>query len=130
MSLCKAGCVRESLHHSTTELGCGAVWGSCRVYRIPSLPCAAASAQRSLRSVDLSSTFYSLNPSGDLSSTQSAFQDWFARLHWEVGYDAAQGRLLCSIKHCGWCISMHLLEATVGVVHSEDRMPQATWALQ
>ncbi|GAB4818181.1 hypothetical protein N2152v2_005227 [Parachlorella kessleri] len=54
-----------------------------RIYRIPSLPCAAASTKRSQRSVNLGSTFYSLNPSGDLSSTQSTFQDWFATLRWE-----------------------------------------------
>lgn len=68
-----------------------------RLYRCPSLACAAASGARRRSSgagggegsaapdVDLGSTFYALNPSGDLASTQSAFQDWFARLAgWEV----------------------------------------------
>eukprot|EP00887_Chlorella_sp_A99_P003555 scaffold7.g3555.t1 len=69
-------------------------WESCpglragRLYRCPSLPCAAASARRcagqAAAVADLRSTYYALNPSGDLAATQSAFQDWFARLRgWE-----------------------------------------------
>lgn len=38
-----------------------------------------------LRSVDLSSTFYALNPSGDLTATQSTFQDWFGGMRgWQA----------------------------------------------
>ena len=56
-----------------------------RLYRCPSLPAAAASAGRGSRQADLASTFYALNPSGDLAVTQGASQDWFARLRgWEV----------------------------------------------
>ena len=36
-------------------------------------------------SVDLASTFYALNPSGDLAATQATFQDWFRGMRgWEV----------------------------------------------
>lgn len=51
---------------------------------------AARSAQRcapapTTCSVDLSSTFYALNPSGDLATTQATFQDWFRGMKgWEV----------------------------------------------
>lgn len=42
-------------------------------------------------SVDLSSTFYALNPSGDLADTQSAFQDWFSGMRgWQVRGCAAE----------------------------------------
>ena len=36
--------------------------------------------------MDLASTFYVLNPGGDLADTQSCFEDWFAKqLGWQVG---------------------------------------------
>ncbi|PRW58029.1 Regulator of spindle pole body duplication [Chlorella sorokiniana] len=61
-----------------------------RMYRMPSLICAAASAHRASTCVDLSSTFYALNPSGDLADTQSAFQDWFG------GMRGWQGKVGCA----------------------------------
>ena len=117
----------------------------CRLYRMPSLACAAASAHRASSrqgqrtpaslfvcqactpgpakldtrgnvacfldvpnnllncpaqcSVDLSSTFYALNPSGDLADTQSAFQDWFSGMRgWQVGAGWGRRRM----AGCGW----------------------------
>ena len=129
----------------------------CRLYRMPSLACAAASAQRTADTtnrcglsaparpsiaspsrcrssplpracippflpscilppppptpsrpvpccccsgagggVDLSSTYYALNPSGDLAATQAAFQDWFRGMRgWEVRRRRGGG-------HAGW----------------------------
>ena len=44
------------------------------------------------RSVDLASTFYALNPSGDLAATQATFQDWFSGMRgWQVGGAGAVG---------------------------------------
>jgi separase len=88
-----------------------------RLYRLPALPCAAAAqlgrraAQQARRDgpsggappgapaepaaaaavqVDLSSAFYALNPSGDLTATQAAFEEWFRRLEgWEGRAGAA-----------------------------------------
>ncbi|KAK9808987.1 hypothetical protein WJX72_007397 [[Myrmecia] bisecta] len=60
-----------------------------RMYRMPSLACAAANVERQTQGmagapgsgtcdVDLGSTFYLLNPSGDLPSTQATFEAWFS----------------------------------------------------
>jgi separase len=78
------------------------------MYRMPSLACAAAVAVRRQQAsrqgsttakvdgnaaagpapagaLDLGSTFYMLNPSGDLASTQAAFEERFASVPgWEV----------------------------------------------
>lgn len=79
-----------------------------RLYRLPSLPCAAAalvasqhctsptgSADRAdaeclndvalaMPRVDTSSVYYAINPSGDLMDTQATFEDWFRGLAgWE-----------------------------------------------
>ncbi len=52
-------------------------------------------------SVDLFSTFYALNPSGDLADTQSTFQDWFSGMRgWQVG-----ARHPYSADKC-WCPGM------------------------
>ena len=55
---------------------------SQRLYRLPALPCAAAAATGAPRSpsVDLSSVYYAINPSGDLQSTQDTFETWFKGL--------------------------------------------------
>ena len=46
-----------------------------------------------LCSVDLASTFYALNPSGDLEATQATFQDWFRGMQgWEVRAHLAAAR--------------------------------------
>jgi hypothetical protein len=55
-------------------------------------------ALRLPRSVDLSSTFYALNPGGDLEATQATFQTWFAGMRgWEV-------RRGCGLPAAGQCI--------------------------
>lgn len=68
-------------------------FGRCTCLRAPPIPTLGAGASRRsticslLCSVDLSSTFYALNPSGDLVDTQSAFQDWFSGMRgWQVGF--------------------------------------------
>ncbi|KAL4433955.1 hypothetical protein ABPG75_000396 [Micractinium tetrahymenae] len=73
-----------------------------RLYRMPSLACAAASAQRASTSVDLSSTFYALNPSGDLATTQATFQDWFRGMKgWEgkAGCAPTAAELAAALQH-------------------------------
>lgn len=75
---------------------------SCRMYRSPSLACAAAVAARQHPSccsshqnqpkdcraqvaVDLASTVYMVNPAGDLASTQSTFEKTFSgQESWQV----------------------------------------------
>ena len=43
-------------------------------------------SQAAAARVELASTFYVLNPGGDLADTQSCFEDWFAKqLGWQVG---------------------------------------------
>lgn len=76
------------------------------VYRVPSLSAAAASvaaaqaaaaqaaaaaaaAALAARPVDLERTWYVLNPSGDLPSTQQTFQGWFAGT---PGWEGVSGR--------------------------------------
>jgi Peptidase family C50 len=90
--------------------------GRCSIYRMPSLACAAAAAVRRQQAcgqgdvatgagagtsagaapadaLDLGSTFYMLNPSGDLASTQAAFEERFASLPgWEVCGPPCLGR--------------------------------------
>ena len=73
--------------------------GACRIYRTPSLACAAAVAARQVSSpadaanqavhaatsVDISSTVYMVNPAGDLSSTQATFEETFKQQKsWQV----------------------------------------------
>lgn len=48
-------------------------------YRLPSLPCFAA-ATRGKQEIDLTSCFYSINPGGDLLSTQNTFEHWFSNI--------------------------------------------------
>ena len=45
------------------------------LYRIPSLPCFASTSRKD--TISLHSCYYSINPSGDLTSTQATFEDWF-----------------------------------------------------
>ena len=75
----------------------------CRIFRHPSLACAAAAGikqhQQSesisepqapavqpavLRSVQLRSTYYLVNPAGDLPETEEAFAGWFQELGWQA----------------------------------------------
>lgn len=74
----------------------------CRIYRMPSLAAACAVAERRRQAegggigiggggggggaaLDLASTFYMLNPSGDLAATQAAFEERFSsQAGWEV----------------------------------------------
>lgn len=86
----------------------------CSIYRMPSLACAAAAAVRRqqacgqgaaaigaaggasaetacVNALDLGSTFYMLNPSGDLASTQAAFEERFTSL---PGWEVRRGTLL------------------------------------
>lgn len=88
--------------HLVTIIAC-----CCRMTRMPSLACAAAAAAAlpkhgsgeqapagsahaaenagAATSVNLSSTFYMVNPSGDLPSTQASFQGWFQQqANWQV----------------------------------------------
>ncbi len=73
--------------------------GGCRIYRAPSLACAAAvaarqpsapagtSADRAREStaVNMANTVYMVNPAGDLSSTQATFEETFRQQHtWQV----------------------------------------------
>lgn len=54
-----------------------------QIYRLHALPCAAASASAETTAtshVDLSSAYYTINPSGDLQSTQDTFETWFKGL--------------------------------------------------
>lgn len=61
-----------------------------QIYRLHALPCAAASASAQATAitttaaappqVDLSSAYYTINPSGDLQSTQDTFETWFKGL--------------------------------------------------
>lgn len=71
-----------------------------RIFRIPSLACAAAVLERSAQGapqeaaqapppgalvIDAADTYYLLNPDGDLAPTQQAFESWFASLRgWQV----------------------------------------------
>lgn len=58
------------------------------VHRVPSLPSAAAAASTfsvddnpsSSMMLDLSCTYYALNPSGDLTTTQATFEPWFSTI--------------------------------------------------
>jgi len=45
------------------------------LYRIPSVPCFASLSRK--ETISLQSCYYSINPSGDLTSTQATFEDWF-----------------------------------------------------
>jgi len=57
-----------------------------QIYRLHALPCAAASCSAqpttttATPQVDLSSAYYTINPSGDLQSTQDTFETWFKGL--------------------------------------------------
>jgi hypothetical protein len=64
---------------------------SQQIYRLHALPCAAAAAasaspasgqpnNNTQRAVDLSSAYYTINPSGDLQTTQDTFETWFKGL--------------------------------------------------
>ena len=98
---------------------CGLVGmtGSCagvyRIYRTPSLACAAAVAARQAgcpedgdaadeavgagTAVDMSSTVYMVNPAGDLSSTQATFEETFRQQgSWQVPWMHCTA-LLCTI---------------------------------
>ncbi len=72
---------------------------NCRVYRAPSLACAAAVAARQpcvpegtqddshtqSMAVDMTNTVYMVNPAGDLYSTQAAFEETFRQQPtWQV----------------------------------------------
>ena len=77
----------------------------CRIFRQPSLACAAAAGIKQqqqpesvsdphapasqsavlLRSVQLHSTYYLVNPAGDLPETEEAFAGWFQeQLGWQA----------------------------------------------
>ena len=82
---------------------------SCSVFRMPSLACAIAVAARRESEaagelavasclVDVANTFYTLNPSGDLVSTQRSFETWFAGIRgWEVSRRRAS---VCVVASC------------------------------
>ena len=92
--VCPAICAVTTARIKGVRLLCAGHMG--RVYRVPSLACAwavlaapATSAQgRGLGAtsgIDPRSAYYLLNPSGDLATTQAAFQDWFAHQQgWQV----------------------------------------------
>ncbi len=71
----------------------------CRIYRAPSLACAAAVAARQpsapaetsadgaseATAVNMANTVYMVNPAGDLSTTQATFEETFRQQHtWQV----------------------------------------------
>ena len=71
----------------------------CRIYRAPSLACAAAVAARQpsapegssadtareAPAVNMAHTVYMVNPAGDLSTTQATFEETFRQQHtWQV----------------------------------------------
>ena len=73
--------------------------GGCRIYRAPSLACAAAVAARQpsalegssadgpkeATAVNMANTVYMVNPAGDLSTTQATFEETFRQQHtWQV----------------------------------------------
>jgi hypothetical protein len=73
--------------------------GGCRIYRAPSLTCAAAVAARQpdapaetsadgpreATAVNMANTVYMVNPAGDLSTTQATFEETFRQQHtWQV----------------------------------------------
>lgn len=73
--------------------------GGCRIYRAPSLACAAAVAvrqpsapedaspdgAREATAVNMANTVYMVNPAGDLSTTQATFEEIFRQQHtWQV----------------------------------------------
>ncbi len=73
--------------------------GGCRIYRAPSLACAAAvaarqpsapedsppDAAREAAAVNMANTVYMVNPAGDLSTTQATFEETFRQQHtWQV----------------------------------------------
>lgn len=75
------------------------VENGCRIYRAPSLACAAAvaarqpsaaedssaDAAREVTAVNMASTVYMVNPAGDLSTTQATFEETFRQQHtWQV----------------------------------------------
>lgn len=61
-----------------------------------------AAAVASAAALDLGSTFYMLNPSGDLAMTQAAFEERFASLPgWEVG-----PLIHCSIVSAGTPVTL------------------------
>lgn len=92
---CAAASARRA---STRQAGAALLWARVLPARTclaaPRIPALATRASCPLYlpaaplppgSVDLSSTFYALNPSGDLADTQSAFQDWFGGMRgWQV----------------------------------------------
>jgi hypothetical protein len=55
--------------------------GSIEFYRIPSIPTTLSrSRQRRSRESRIQSTYYAINPSGDLVATQNTFESWFKNL--------------------------------------------------
>ena len=68
---------------------------SQQIYRLHALPCAAAAAAAASQTtatkaaappqVDLSSAYYTINPSGDLQTTQDTFETWFKGLRGWTG---------------------------------------------
>lgn len=74
------GSIRALLRQQTYDGGLTGVNAS------PDLHVGKQCAEEGRRSVNASNSYYLLNPSGDLSSTQAAFEDWFASEEgWKVG---------------------------------------------
>ena len=79
-----------------------------RLYRLPCLPCAAAShtnqgsGDNGNARIDPHSTYFVLNPSGDLVSTQETFETWFSNIRgWEgkSGAPPETGSLLSALMN-------------------------------
>lgn len=71
--------------------------------------------------VDLSNTFYMLNPGGDLMDTQQCFEDWFAsQLNWQVGLCCCPCNTLTYKMHTnnGLCIAARCASPRHRCVHA------------
>lgn len=106
------------------------------VYRVPSLAAAAASlaaaaasnstpaAERAPvpRAVDLERTWYVLNPSGDLPSTQKTFQGWFSG---NPGWEGVSGRVPNPAEHLA-ALSTHDLFVYFGHGGGQQYAPSSS----
>lgn len=109
-------------------LACASAAASMRQHASSEANAASACSDASAAGVSLRSTFYVVNPSGDLPSTQSTFEDWFhEQAGWQVVPPLAHVRAAATHTF-GACISMICNHAIIGILHMLVYMTCVNWS--